>query len=154
VAIANQSRTNRPIERPRDAAEVTVYTLPFCGHCVRAKALLERRGIAYREVSGAGDRDFRQRLATLTGGYTVPQIVIDGEPIGGANQLARLDRLDVLVPRVRRDPFPLTRQRRTLSARLVARWIGHRLTRRPHHSPWSTETVFIGPDGQRASEPS
>jgi glutaredoxin 3 len=154
MATADQPCNEHPIGRPRDAAEVTVYTLPFCGHCVRAKALLERRGIAYREVGGAGDRDFRRRLVKLTGGYTVPQIVIDGEPIGGADKLASLDRLGVLGPRARRDPFPLTRQRRTLSARSLARWIGHRLTRRSHPSPWSTKTVFIDRDGRRVSEPS
>ena len=78
-------------------AEITVYTLPWCPHCTRARALLKRRGLAFREVDGTETPDFRARLADLTGGFTVPQIVIDGTPIGGADRLASLDRAGVLV---------------------------------------------------------
>lgn len=73
-------------------AEVKMYTTHWCGYCVRAKTLLESRGIAYEEVSLDDDRDFRRRLMELTGGWTVPQIVIDGRPIGGYTELWQLDR--------------------------------------------------------------
>ncbi|HET7555505.1 MAG TPA: glutaredoxin domain-containing protein [Gaiellaceae bacterium] len=73
-------------------AEVKMYTTHWCGYCVRAKTLLESRGIAYEEVSLDDDPDFRRRLMELTGGWTVPQIVIDGRPIGGYTELWQLDR--------------------------------------------------------------
>jgi glutaredoxin 3 len=73
-------------------AKITVYTTRWCGYCVRAKALLDSRGLAYEEVSLDDDPHFRRRLQELTGGWTVPQIVIDGRPIGGYTELWRLDR--------------------------------------------------------------
>jgi glutaredoxin 3 len=82
---------------PGSPAQITVYTLPWCAHCARAKALLRRRGLDFEEIDGTGVPDFRRRLAAITGGFTVPQIVIDGEPIGDADQLAALDRRGVLA---------------------------------------------------------
>jgi glutaredoxin 3 len=73
-------------------ARVRVYSTRWCGYCVRAKALLESRGIEYEEISLDDDPGFRQRLFDLTGGWTVPQILIDGRPIGGYTELWRLDR--------------------------------------------------------------
>ncbi|MGZ8707164.1 MAG: glutaredoxin domain-containing protein [Gaiellaceae bacterium] len=71
---------------------IRVYSTRWCGYCVRAKALLESRGIEYEEISLDDDPAFRQRLFDLTGGWTVPQILIDGKPIGGYTELWRLDR--------------------------------------------------------------
>jgi glutaredoxin 3 len=73
-------------------ARVRVYSTRWCGYCVRAKALLESRGIAYEEISLDSDPAFRRKLFDLTGGWTVPQILIDGRPIGGYTELWRLDR--------------------------------------------------------------
>jgi glutaredoxin 3 len=73
-------------------ARVRVYSTRWCGYCVRAKALLESRGIEYEEISLDDDPAFRQKLFDLTGGRTVPQILIDGRPIGGYTELWRLDR--------------------------------------------------------------
>ena len=73
-------------------ARVQVYSTRWCGYCVRAKALLESRGIEYEEISLDDDPAFRQKLFDLTGGWTVPQIVVDGRPIGGYTELWRLDR--------------------------------------------------------------
>jgi glutaredoxin 3 len=64
-------------------ARIQLYTTRWCGYCVRAKTLLESRGISFEEISLDDDPDFRRRLLDLTGGWTVPQIVIDGRPIGG-----------------------------------------------------------------------
>jgi glutaredoxin 3 len=69
-----------------------MYTTPWCGYCVRAKTLLDARGIDYDEIDLDDDPAFRQTLHDLTGGWTVPQIVIDGRAIGGYVELARLDR--------------------------------------------------------------
>ena len=73
-------------------ARVQMYTTTWCGYCVRAKALLESRGIAYDEINLDDNAHFRQKLLDLTGGWTVPQILIDGKPIGGYTELWRLGR--------------------------------------------------------------
>jgi glutaredoxin 3 len=73
-------------------ALVRMYTTRWCGYCVRAKALLEQRAIPYEEVSLDDDPAFRQTIFDLTGRWTVPQILIDGEPIGGYVELWRLDQ--------------------------------------------------------------
>ena len=69
-----------------------MYSTEWCGYCVRAKALLDGKGLEYEELLLEEGPDFRQRLFDLTGGWTVPQILIDGEPIGGYTELWRLDR--------------------------------------------------------------
>ena len=69
-----------------------MYTTTWCGYCVRAKALLESRGIEYDEINLDVNAHFRQKLLDLTGGWTVPQILIDGKPIGGYTELWRLDK--------------------------------------------------------------
>jgi glutaredoxin 3 len=73
-------------------ARIEMYTTAWCGFCVRAKALLDARGIEYEEIQLDGRPDFRGRLQEVTGGWTVPQIVIDGRPIGGYSELWQLDR--------------------------------------------------------------
>ena len=70
---------------------VEIYTTPSCPFCVRAKRLLQARGIPYDEVDVADDPDLRADLVQRTGRRTVPQIFIDGEPIGGFEELAALD---------------------------------------------------------------
>jgi glutaredoxin 3 len=81
-------------------ARIQVYTTRWCGYCVRAKALLDGRGIAYDEISLDDDPAFRRNLFELTGGWTVPQILIDGQPIGGYTELWRLDRSGALEERL------------------------------------------------------
>jgi glutaredoxin 3 len=68
-----------------------MYTTRWCGYCVRAKALLDSRGLDYDEID-LGMAPNRAELNELTGGWTVPQIVIDDRPIGGYTELWRLDR--------------------------------------------------------------
>jgi glutaredoxin 3 len=69
-----------------------VYSTDWCGYCDRAKRLLDKRGLAYDEILIDEEPEFRERLLELTGGWTVPQIVIDGEPIGGYLELWLLDK--------------------------------------------------------------
>jgi glutaredoxin 3 len=73
-------------------ARIQIYTTRWCGYCVRAKTLLESRGVAFEEIALDEDAGFRQRLLDLTGGWTVPQILVDGTPIGGYTELWQLDR--------------------------------------------------------------
>jgi glutaredoxin 3 len=73
-------------------ARVQIYTTRWCGYCTRAKALLQSRGVEFDEIVLDGDPAFRRSLYELTGGRTVPQIVIDGRPVGGYAELHRLDR--------------------------------------------------------------
>ncbi len=72
--------------------EITVYTTEHCSLCTSAKTLLERRGIAYEEVNLARDPDGRAELERVTGMLSFPQIVIDGESIGGFAELVAADR--------------------------------------------------------------
>jgi glutaredoxin 3 len=69
-----------------------MYTTAWCGYCVRAKALLDDRGLDYEEIRMDGDPAFRAKLQQLTGHWTVPQILIDERPIGGYVELLQLDR--------------------------------------------------------------
>jgi glutaredoxin 3 len=81
-------------------AKIQMYTTRWCGYCVRAKALLDSKGVPYEEINLDDDPGFRGRLRDLTGGWTVPQILIDDQPIGGYTELWRLDkdgRLDELL---------------------------------------------------------
>ena len=68
-----------------------MYTTEPCGFCRTAKALLNARKIPYEEINLAKDPDGRAELASKTGMMTFPQIVIDGENIGGFQQLAAAD---------------------------------------------------------------
>ena len=79
---------------------IQVYSTRWCAYCIRAKTLLESKDIPYEEILLDEEPSFRKRLFQLTGGWTVPQIVIDGEPIGGFTELWRLERSGALAERV------------------------------------------------------
>ena len=69
-----------------------MYSTRWCGYCVRAKVLLDSKELPYEEILLDEDPHFRQTLFDLTGGWTVPQILVDGRPIGGYTELWKLDR--------------------------------------------------------------
>jgi len=71
---------------------VTVFTTEPCGYCRTAKALLDRRGIPYEEVNLGKDPQGRAELVAKTGMMTFPQVIVDGEPLGGFQELAAADR--------------------------------------------------------------
>ena len=75
-----------------DANGVTLYTTEPCGFCRVAKSLLDKRGIPYEEINLAKDAAGRAELADRTGMMTFPQVIIDGKPIGGYQELVRADR--------------------------------------------------------------
>jgi glutaredoxin 3 len=79
---------------------IRLYTTEWCGFCLRAKALLEARGLAYDEVGPDDDPAFRQRVFELGSRWTVPLVVIDGEPVGGYEELVALDRSGMLAERL------------------------------------------------------
>ena len=71
---------------------VEMYTTFFCPFCMRAKRLLKKKGIEYTEIGVDGDPALRQQMTERSGGgQTVPQIIIDGNPIGGSDELVALE---------------------------------------------------------------
>jgi glutaredoxin 3 len=124
--------------------QVRIYSLSGCGPCSHAKALLRRRGIEFEEILGDDDPTFRQRLLAETGHATVPQVVVGGRPLGGAAELARLDRRGALLPLVRGEPFPVVRVRRRLSLGRLPGW----LASGGACPPWSFRVELVEPDGQ------
>ena len=112
IEAGAEKGTPQAFDGDRGVADVLLYSLPGCASCFTARRLLRRRKIDFVEVGGAGKPDFRHDLQARTGGATVPQVVIDEDPIGGADSLFALDRLGVLVPMVRRESFPFVLSRR------------------------------------------
>ncbi|TEW53541.1 glutaredoxin 3 [Psychromonas sp. RZ22] len=70
---------------------ITIYTTSYCPYCVRAKQLLDNKQVAYQEID-VSDRSLRSKMTELTGGTTVPQIVINGQATGGCDELYALER--------------------------------------------------------------
>ena len=73
-------------------SRITVYTTEPCGYCRVAKGLLAKRNVPYDEVDLARDPDGRAELVRMTGMMTFPQVVIDGESVGGYQELVAADR--------------------------------------------------------------
>ena len=71
---------------------IKLYSTSWCGPCKNAKRLLDERGLSYDEIDIDEIGWSRDDLYDLTGGRTVPQIVIDEKPIGGYGDLLKLDR--------------------------------------------------------------
>jgi glutaredoxin 3 len=83
-------------------ADVEIYTRDFCGYCATAKALLGRKGVAYTEIDAGSDLEKRlEMLNRSNGAQTYPQIFIDGQHIGGADDLQALDDAGELDPLLR-----------------------------------------------------
>jgi glutaredoxin 3 len=72
-------------------AAVTVYTGSFCGFCMQVTSILERRGIAYTEVSVEDHPELREKLLARSGRRTLPQVYVAERYIGDAAELAALD---------------------------------------------------------------
>ena len=72
---------------------VEIYTWRFCPFCLRAKALLNEKGVQFTEYSIDGDDDARTKMSERAGGLrSVPQIIINGNGIGGCDELYELER--------------------------------------------------------------
>tara|TARA_Y100001968_G_scaffold315781_1_gene342770 strand:- start:794 stop:1057 length:264 start_codon:yes stop_codon:yes gene_type:complete len=76
---------------------VEIYTWKFCPFCIRAKALLSKKGINYIEYAIDGDEEARSQMRDRSDGRnTVPQIFINDKSIGGCDELYELDQNQVL----------------------------------------------------------
>jgi glutaredoxin 3 len=73
-------------------ADVKVYSKKSCPFCVRAKALLDRKGIEYQEIDAEHDDALRTWLVETTGQRTVPQIFVGDRSLGGFSDIDALDR--------------------------------------------------------------
>lgn len=72
---------------------VEIYTSPLCGFCYRAKRLLQEKGVAFSETNVLGNSKAKaEMIERADGRRTVPQIFIDGQGIGGSDELAALAR--------------------------------------------------------------
>ena len=91
MSDGNNGTPAQPAE-PAASGSVIVYTTEPCGFCRQAKALLESRGVGYREVNLAKDPDGRADLVALTGQMTFPQVVVGERAIGGFRELLEADR--------------------------------------------------------------
>ena len=74
-------------------SKIEIYTTLFCPFCIRAKQLLDSKGVMYYETDVTARRSLRKAMTERAGGRTsVPQIFIDGQHIGGCNDLLALER--------------------------------------------------------------
>jgi len=80
-------------------AEVLIYSSMFCGYCARAKALLDRKGVAYEDIDVMANPKRKPEMVERAGGRTtVPQIFIDGKHVGGCDDLHAHDAAGKLDP--------------------------------------------------------
>jgi glutaredoxin 3 len=77
---------------------VKIYTTPICPYCIRAKRLLDTKGVPYDEIDVSADDQARIDLAERTGRRTVPQIFIGEHHVGGSDELHALEREGKLDP--------------------------------------------------------
>lgn len=80
-------------------ADIEIYTKFLCPYCTRAKALLESKGVGFREIDVTMDAGLRRTMMERSNGRsTVPQIFIDGHHVGGSDDLAALEARGGLDP--------------------------------------------------------
>ncbi|MCB2115852.1 MAG: glutaredoxin 3 [Rhodobacteraceae bacterium] len=78
---------------------VEIYTTPWCPYCIVAKRLLTAKGVSFEETDVSGAPEKRaEMMQRAKGGYTVPQIFIDGRHVGGCDDIHALDRAGKLDP--------------------------------------------------------
>ncbi len=81
--------------------KVQVYSKQNCPYCVRAKALLQKKKVSFEEIDVENDDAKRAWLVEASGQRTVPQIFVDGRPLGGFQDIDALDREGKLDPVLR-----------------------------------------------------
>ena len=80
-------------------ASVVIYTRQYCGYCAAAKALLEKKGVDYVEHDATGKPDLRAEMIDKAHGRTTfPQIFINGQHVGGCDDIHALERAGKLDP--------------------------------------------------------
>jgi glutaredoxin 3 len=81
------------------AAKVEIYTWSRCPFCIRAKGLLDRKGVEFIEYCIDGDEEARDKMAARGNGKrSVPQIFIDDRHVGGCDDIHALDKKGALDP--------------------------------------------------------
>jgi len=78
-------------------SRVILFSTDSCTFCVHAKSLLSTRGVAFEEVNLGEHPELQAELASVTGLTSFPQIIVDGETIGGLNELRAADRSGALA---------------------------------------------------------
>ena len=73
-------------------ADVVIYTTGYCAYCYRAKVLLSKKNVRFTEIDVSDRSDLRTWLVETSGQRTVPQIFVNGQSIGGFDELAGLER--------------------------------------------------------------
>ncbi|MBA2649237.1 MAG: glutaredoxin 3 [Legionella sp.] len=73
-------------------AEIIIYSSEHCSYCVRAKELLKRKNVPFNEIRVDVKDEFREEMIEKSGRRTVPQIFINGQAIGGFDDLYALDK--------------------------------------------------------------
>jgi glutaredoxin 3 len=76
--------------------QVEIYTTALCPYCYRAKALLEKKGVAFAEYDVDMAPGKREEMVKRSGRRSVPQVFIDGESVGGSDDLHALDARGLL----------------------------------------------------------
>jgi glutaredoxin 3 len=74
------------------ARRVVLFSTESCAYCVHAKSLLSKRGVEFEEIDLANQPELQAQLTDLTGLNSFPQILVDGETLGGLNELRAADR--------------------------------------------------------------
>ncbi|WP_019615460.1 glutaredoxin 3 [Psychromonas ossibalaenae] len=72
-------------------ANVIIYTTEWCPYCTRAKKLLDNKKVKYTEIN-VSKPAVRAKMVALTGGTTVPQLLINDKATGGCDELYALER--------------------------------------------------------------
>ena len=80
------------------SAQVVMYSTRFCPYCMRARALLEGKGVSYADIGVDGRPELRAQMIERSGRHTVPQIWIGNRHVGGSDELHDLDRRGRLDP--------------------------------------------------------
>ena len=76
---------------------VVLFSTDSCNFCVHAASLLTKRGVAFEEVNLGEHPELQVELASITGLTSFPQILVDGETIGGLNELRAADKNGTLA---------------------------------------------------------
>lgn len=79
------------------SSRVVLFSTDACTFCVHARSLLTKRGVAFEEVNLGGDPQLQAELTSLTGLTSFPQILVDGETVGGLNELRAADKNGALT---------------------------------------------------------
>jgi glutaredoxin 3 len=86
------------------SAQVVIYTTGYCPYCTRAKSLFTKKSVQFQEVDVSDRPDLRTWIAERTGQRTVPQVFVNGEPLGGFTDVDALERRGLLDPKLSRAP--------------------------------------------------